>query len=47
MQQDGKKLFVACSPDNYVTVIDLSSMAVVAKIDVGKLPDGLGWAARK
>lgn len=44
---DGKLLFVACSPDSYLTVIDLGTMSVVGRIDVGKNPDGLGWAVRK
>ena len=44
IQPDGARAYVACSPDNYVTVVDLKSMRVVGKIDAGKNPDGLAWA---
>ena len=46
MQPDGTRAFVACSPDNYVAVIDLKSLEVVGRIDVGLEPDGLAWAVR-
>ena len=44
MQPDGARAFVACSPDNYVAVIDLKSLEVTGHIDVGTEPDGLAWA---
>jgi YVTN family beta-propeller protein len=44
MQPDGTRAFVACSPDNYVSVIDLKSLEVTGHIDVGQEPDGLAWA---
>ena len=44
MQPDGSRAFVACTPDNYVAVIDLKSLAVTGHIDVGQQPDGLAWA---
>jgi len=44
IQPDGARAYVACSPDNYVAVVDLKSMQVVGKIDAGKNPDGLAWA---
>jgi YVTN family beta-propeller protein len=47
MQPDGARAFVACSPDNYVTVIDLKSLEVTGHIDVGGEPDGLAWAVRQ
>jgi YVTN family beta-propeller protein len=47
MQPDGARVFVACSPDNYVTVIDLKSLEVTSHIDVGGEPDGLAWATRQ
>jgi len=31
MQPDGARAFVACSPDNYVAVIDLKTMEVVGR----------------
>jgi YVTN family beta-propeller protein len=47
MQPDGSRAFVACSPDDYVVVIDLNTMEVVGKIDAGGEPDGMAWAVRK
>lgn len=47
MQPDGSRVYVACTPDNYVAVIDLKSLAVVGHIDVGVEPDGLAWAVRR
>ena len=47
MQPDGARAFVACSPDDYVVVIDLKTMDVVGKIDAGGEPDGMAWAVRK
>jgi YVTN family beta-propeller protein len=47
IQPDGARAYVACTPDNYVAVIDLKSLAVIGKITAGKNPDGLAWAVRK
>ena len=47
MDPDGSRAFVACSPDNYVVVIDLKTLQVTSHIDVGKVPDGLAWAIRR
>jgi YVTN family beta-propeller protein len=47
VQPDGARAYVACTPDDYVSVIDLKSMSVVGKIDAGKQPDGLAWAVRR
>jgi YVTN family beta-propeller protein len=44
IQPDGVRAFVACSPDNYVAVIDLKSLEVTGHLDVGPEPDGLAWA---
>jgi YVTN family beta-propeller protein len=46
VQPDGVRAFVACSPDNYVAIIDLRSLAVVGHIQAGTEPDGLAWAVR-
>jgi YVTN family beta-propeller protein len=43
---DGSRAFVACSPDNYVVVLDLKSLEVTGKIEPGQEPDGLAWAVR-
>ncbi|MGB9031213.1 MAG: hypothetical protein WCC27_13925 [Acidobacteriaceae bacterium] len=42
----GERVFIACSPDNYVTVLDLKTLSVTGHIDVGGEPDGLAWAVR-
>ena len=47
MQPDGTRAFVACSPDDYVAVIDLKTMEVVGKIDAGGEPDGMAWAVKR
>jgi len=47
MQPDGARVFVACTPDNYVAVIDLKSLEVKGHINVGTEPDGLAWAVRR
>jgi len=41
---DNTRAFVACSPDNYVAVVDLKTFEVTTRIDVGGRPDGLAWA---
>lgn len=41
---DNSRAFVACSPDNYVAVVNLKTFEVITHIDVGKTPDGLAWA---
>ena len=45
MQPDGARAYVACGRDGYVAVIDLKTMEMVGKIEVGG-PDGLAWAVR-
>jgi YVTN family beta-propeller protein len=47
MQPDGLRAYVACTPDDYVAVIDVQSLEMTAKIAAGKHPDGLAWAVRK
>jgi YVTN family beta-propeller protein len=47
MQPDGERAYVACSPDNYVAVIDLETFKETGRIDVGRNPDGMAWAVRK
>ena len=46
MDPDGSRAFVACSPDNYVAIIDLKTLEVTKHIDVGGVPDGLAWAVQ-
>jgi YVTN family beta-propeller protein len=47
MRPDGARVYVACSPDNYVAVIDLTTLEVIGHIDAGQEPDGLAWATRQ
>ena len=44
MDPDGTRAFVACSPDNYVAIVDLKTFHVTDHLDVGGVPDGLAWA---
>jgi YVTN family beta-propeller protein len=46
MDPSGARVFVACTPDNYVAIVDLKTLQVTGKIDVGTEPDGLAWAVR-
>ena len=47
MQPDGARAYVACTPDDYVTLIDLKTLAVAGHLEAGKQPDGLAWAVRR
>jgi YVTN family beta-propeller protein len=47
IQPDGSRAFIACTPDNYVAVLDLKTLEVTGTIDVGGEPDGLAWAVRQ
>jgi len=44
MQPDGARAYVACTPDDYVAIIDLNTLEVVGHINAGGNPDGLAWA---
>jgi DNA-binding beta-propeller fold protein YncE len=46
MDPVANRAFVACSPDNYVAVVDLTNLEVTGHLDVGGEPDGLAWAVR-
>ena len=46
MQPDGGRAFVACTPDNYVAIIDLRTLSVAGKLEAGRQPDGMAWAKR-
>jgi YVTN family beta-propeller protein len=47
MHPDGSRAYVACTPDNYVAIIDLKSLEVAGHIEAGGQPDGLAWAVRR
>ena len=44
MDPIGLRVFVACSADNNVAIIDLKTLEVIGRLDVGGVPDGLAWA---
>ena len=46
MDPVGSRVFVACSADNYIAVIDLKTLEVTSHLDVGGVPDGLAWAVQ-
>jgi YVTN family beta-propeller protein len=46
IEPGGARAFVACTPDNYVAVIDLHSLTVAGHIQAGGEPDGMAWAIR-
>lgn len=43
---NGARAFVACTPDNYVAVVDLKTLEVSGHLDAGPQPDGMAWAKR-
>jgi len=47
MHPDGTRVYVACTPEDYVAIIDLKSLEVIGRIDAGKQPDGMAWANRR
>lgn len=47
IQPDGKRAYVAFSPDGFVAVIDLTTLTMVGRIDAGGNPDGLAWAVQR
>lgn len=47
MQPDGTRAFFACTPDNYVAIVDLKTLEVTGHFEAGKNPDGLAWSELK
>jgi YVTN family beta-propeller protein len=47
MKPDGTVAYVACTPDNYVVIVDLKTLEVTGKIESIGQPDGMAWATRK
>jgi len=47
VQPDGARAYVACSPDNYIAIVDLKTLEVAGRIEAGRQPDGLAWAVRR
>jgi len=42
---DGSRIFVACTPDNYVAVVDPKTWKVTGHLDAGGNPDGMAWVS--
>ena len=47
MDSLGGRAFIACSPDNYVAIVDLKTLEVKGHLDIGGEPDGLAWATQE
>ena len=47
VEPNGARAFVACGPDNFVTVVDLLTLKVTGHINAGGEPDGMAWAERR
>lgn len=41
------RAFIACTPDNYIVVLDLKTFKVTGHLNVGGQPDGMAWAIRQ
>ncbi|MGJ5817004.1 YncE family protein [Paludibaculum fermentans] len=46
MEPGGARAYVACTPDDYVAIVDLKTLEVTGRLEVGKQPDGMAWAVR-
>ena len=46
MDAEGGRAFVASSADNYIAIVDLKTLEVTGRLDVGGVPDGLAWAVQ-
>jgi YVTN family beta-propeller protein len=44
---DGALAYVAVAGDDNITVVDLKTLAVVTRLQTGKGPDGMAWAAAR
>jgi YVTN family beta-propeller protein len=47
VEPGGSRAFIACTPDNYVAILDLKTLEVSGHIDAGGEPDGLAWATQQ
>jgi YVTN family beta-propeller protein len=44
MDPVANRAFIACSADNDIVVVDLKTLGITGRFDVGGVPDGLAWA---
>src|SRR5258708_22739836 len=47
MQPDGLRAYAACTPDDYVAIIDLKTLEVASHLHPGRQPDGLACVIRR
>ncbi|KGO88184.1 hypothetical protein Q765_03845 [Flavobacterium rivuli WB 3.3-2 = DSM 21788] len=47
MDAQYNRLFISCSPNDYIAIIDLKTMEVSGKLEIGGRPDGLEFAITK
>jgi YVTN family beta-propeller protein len=47
MDPNGLRVFVACSPDNRIAIVDLKELKVTGHLEVGVNPDGMAWAVKQ
>ena len=47
MDPVANRAFVACSGDNNIVVVDLKTLEITGRFDVGGVPDGLAWAVQQ
>ena len=47
MDPAANRAFIACSADNNIVVVDLKTLEVTGRFDVGGVPDGLAWAEQQ
>lgn len=47
MDPIANRLFIACSPNDYISIIDLKTLEVSGKLEVGGRPDGMEWSVIK
>ncbi len=47
MDPVANRAFVACSADNNIVVVDLKTLEITGRFDVGGVPDGLAWAEQQ
>lgn len=43
IRPDGKRAYVSCLGDSYVSVVDLETWKVIARIETGQKADGMAW----
>jgi len=47
MDPVANRAFIACSADNNIVVVDLTTLGITGRFDVGGGPDGLAWAEQQ